>query len=86
MPAPSRFSKGGLQPRFVVERTDGQPIGADRRYSLVLDISGADPHAIAAANAYADSVQTANPQLADDIRKALADPVNAPPQHRYAGR
>lgn len=80
----SRYAKGGLEPRFVVERADGKPIDPSRRYCLVLDFSGADPHAIVAAIAYADSVQAENPQLATDIVYALAMPEIAPPQHRYA--
>lgn len=80
----SRYRNGGLEPRFIIERTDGKPIPADRRYSLVLDFSGADPHARVAAQAYADSVRAGNPVLAADIEAALADPQNAPSQHRYA--
>lgn len=79
----SRYSQGPLEERFVIERVDGAPIAPDRRYSMVLDFSGADPHAVAAARAYADSVQAENPVLADGIRAALADPANAPKQHRY---
>lgn len=79
----SRYAKGGLEPRFVIERADGKPIISTRRYSLVLDFSGADPHAIIAARAYADSVEAENPALASDIRAALADPTKAPAQHRY---
>lgn len=81
---PSRYAKGGLEPRFVIERADGKPIDPSRRYSLVLDFSGADPHAVVAARAYAESVQAENPILAQDIRFALATPEIAPAQHRYA--
>lgn len=80
----SRYKSGGLEPRFIIERADGKPIAADRRYSLVLDFSGADPHARVAALVYAELVREENPQLAEDIKTALADPANAPPQHRYA--
>ena len=80
----SRYATGGLEPRFIIERSDGQSIPSDRRYSLVLDFSGADPHARLAALVYAASVGQENPQLEADIRAALADPVNAPAQHRYA--
>ncbi|MDC9825662.1 hypothetical protein PRN20_18160 [Devosia sp. ZB163] len=80
----SRYKTGGLEPRFVINRADGKAIDPSRRYSLVLDFSGADPHAIAAANAYADSVEVENPELAADIRAALANPANAPAQHGYA--
>ena len=37
-----------------------------------------------AATAYAENVRSENPQLADDILAALADPAKAHPQHRYA--
>lgn len=79
----SRYAQGGLEPRFIIERIDGKPIPASRRYSLVLDFSGADPHALKAAHAYADSVEAENPQLAADIRAAVADPTTAPAQHGY---
>jgi hypothetical protein len=81
----SGYKEGGLEPRFVIERADGKPIPANRRYSLVLDISGADPHARIAVLVYAGLVREDNPQLADDLKAALDDPQNAPPQHRYAG-
>jgi hypothetical protein len=79
----SRYSQGPLETRFIIERSDGLPIPSDRRYSMVLDFSGSDPHAIVAARAYADSVQAENRVLADGIRAALADPSLAPKQHRY---
>lgn len=79
----SRYAKGGLEERFVVERLDGKPIDPDRRYSMVLDFSGSDPHALVAAEAYAASVQGENEGLAAGIRAAIADPANAPKQHRY---
>jgi hypothetical protein len=80
----SNAKHGGLEPRFIIERQDGQPIKADRRYSLVLDFSGADPWAISAAKAYAAACEAENPQLAADIRAAIANPADAPAQHRYA--
>ena len=84
MPHPSRYSVGGLEPRFLIERSDGKPIESSRRYCLVLDFSGADPHARVAAQAYADSVRSENADLADDIEAALREPASAPAQHRYA--
>lgn len=81
---PTRATSGGLEPRFVIERADGKPIDPTRRYSLVLDFSGADPHALVAAKAYADSIRPANVQLADDIEAAISNPAAAPAQHRYA--
>ena len=80
----SGYMSGGLEPRFIIERADGTPIPSDRRYSLVLDFSGRDPHAVKAAKAYADSVEAENPVLAADIRAALEFPATAPAQHRYA--
>lgn len=80
----SRYIEGTLEPRFVIERADGAPIDPMRRYSLVLDFSGADPHALVAARAYAESVQIENPDLADAIRGALDNPRSAPAQHNYA--
>jgi hypothetical protein len=80
----SRYSTGGLEPRYTIERVDGRPIPSERRFPLVLDIAGSDPHALAAFRAYADSVEADNPQLAADIRRGLADPLSVPAQHRYA--
>jgi len=81
----TRATSGGLEQRFLIERADGQPIDPSRRYSLVLDFSGADHHAVVAAKAYADSIRETNPQVADDIERALLDPAgHAPAQHRYA--
>ncbi len=82
MSEPSRYKQGGLEERFIITRVDGKPIDLSRRYSLVLDFSGADPHARVAAKAYADSVRPENPDLADGIEAALVDPANAPRQHR----
>ena len=83
MTTPSGYRQGGLQPRFIIERADGRPIDPSRRYSLVLDFSGADPHALVAARAYAESVRAENPALAADIEVAIDYPADAPPQHRY---
>lgn len=79
----SRYRTGGLEERFIIERIDGQPINTTRRYGMVLDFSGSDPHALVAVKAYADSVRSENPQLAADIEAAIADPSKAPKQHRY---
>jgi hypothetical protein len=79
----SRYISGGLEERFIIERLDGQPINPTRRYGMVLDFSGSDPHALVAAQAYAESVRDENPQLAEDIMAAIADPSKAPKQHRY---
>lgn len=79
----SRSNSGGYQPRFVIERVDGEPIPSDRRY-MVLSFDGSDPEAVHALALYADLKEQANPELADDIRRNIADPSAAPAQHRYA--
>lgn len=67
----SRYKTGGFEPRFTVTRTDGKPCRAGARY-MVLDGSGADPHAYRALRTYADSVRGENSKLADDLEKMLA--------------
>lgn len=79
----SRSNMGGYEPRFMIERTDGQPISSERRY-MVLSFDGSDPEAVEALFQYAALKEATNPQLAADIRKHIADPSNAPAQHRYA--
>lgn len=79
----SRANIGGYEPRFTIERTDGQPISAERRY-MVLSFDGSDPEAVEALLFYADMKADANPQLAADIRANIENPANAPAQHRYA--
>ena len=79
----SRYADGGLEERFVIARRDGKPIDPSRRYSLVLDFSGADPHARVAARAYAASVRGENPKLAEDIHAALDNPYAAPRQYDH---
>jgi hypothetical protein len=64
----SRYATGGFGPRFVVTRTDGKPCRESARY-FVLDISGADPHAVKAARAYAESVYEENRHLAAGRRE-----------------
>lgn len=79
----SRSNTGGYEPRFVIERADGQPIDTRRRY-MVLSFDGSDPEAVAALKYYASLKHEKNPQLASDIRKHISAPLNAPAQHRYA--
>lgn len=69
--AKSRYGAGGFSPRFVVRRKDGKPCRAEARY-MVLDGSGADPHALLALKVYAASVRAENPELADDLERMLA--------------
>lgn len=76
----SNYKQGGFEERFIVVRRDGQPVRPEARY-IVLDYSGADQHAIRALNAYADSVESENPQFAEDIRMAIAEPESGPIQH-----
>lgn len=79
----SRSNSGGYEPRFNVERTDGQPISPDRRY-MVLAFDGSDPEAVQAILHYADLKEATNPLLAADIRANIDNPASAPAQHRYA--
>lgn len=79
----SRANIGGYEPRFTIERTDGKPITADRRY-MVLSFDGSDPEAVAALRYYAALKEEVNPDLATDLRSHLNNPADAPAQHRYA--
>lgn len=76
----TRSIAGGFEARFNVARTDGKPIRPDARY-IVLDYSGADPHAIKALQVYADSIESENAQMAADLRNALKNPSDWPAQH-----
>lgn len=76
----TRATNGGFEDRFCVTRRDGKPIREGARY-IVLDYSGADPHAIVALDAYANSIFGENPQMADDLIEALANPNAWPAQH-----
>jgi hypothetical protein len=76
----TRANTGGFEDRFRVTRTDGQPINAERRY-IVLAYDGSDPAAHNAINAYAEYIESDNPQLAADFRDALANPTKYPAQH-----
>lgn len=67
----SRYGSGGFSPRFVVTRTDGKPCRSSARY-IVLDGSGADPHAVEALKDYARRVRADNPEMADDLERMLA--------------
>jgi len=80
---PDYLDGRGLVDRFRIERLDGEHIDPTRRYGLVLDLSGQDPHALKAAKAYAESVKADNPALSSDIFAARANPFAAPKQHRY---
>lgn len=82
MPHESRSNTGGYEPRFIIERTDGNPIPPDRRY-MVLSFDGSDPEAVRALWAYAFFKEDRNPKLALDIRSHLSNPKDAPAQHRY---
>lgn len=79
----SRYSEGGFTERFSVVRLDGKATRPSARY-IVLDYSGADPHAVVALRSYADSVESENQQFAEDIRAAIANPHDAPAQHPCA--
>lgn len=79
----SRYSSGGFAERFSVVRLDGKATRPEARY-IVLDYSGADPHAVKALQVYAESVEKENPEFAADLRRALGDPRNGPAQHPCA--
>lgn len=79
----SRYSSGAFSERFAVVRLDGNPTRPEARY-MVLDYSGADPHAVVALKAYADSVEAENAEFAQSIREALANPADGPAQHPCA--
>ncbi len=66
----SRYKSGGFSPRFVVRRADGEPCRPGARY-MVLDGSGADPHAWFALKTYARLVAAENPELAADLEAML---------------
>jgi hypothetical protein len=76
----TRALVGGFEDRFCVTRRDGKPIRPSARY-IVLDYSGADPHAVAALRAYAFSIRVDNPDMAFDVLDALASPEKWPAQH-----
>jgi len=73
-------NQGGFEDRFRVTRVDRQPIKPERRY-IVLAYDGSDPHAQVALEAYADSIQAENPNMAEDLRDALRCPQAYPAQH-----
>jgi hypothetical protein len=75
----TRATSGGFEDRFTVVRNDGK-VNIEARY-LVLDYSGRDPHAIPAIKAYADSIESDNPQMAANLRDALENPQNYPHQN-----
>jgi len=74
------YGERGFVERYLVRRVDGKPTAPEARY-FVLNFDGSDPHAIRALQAYADSVKTENPELADDLEAAIANPEEAPAQH-----
>ena len=79
----TRANSGGYEPRFIIERTDGEPIAADRRY-MVLSFDGSDPEAVEALKFYAFLKTPQNPALAKDVLSNIISPATAPAQHRYA--
>lgn len=67
----SDYKKGGLEPRYKIEKTNGEPINPNAKYFILR--YDKDPHARVALLAYANSIALENPQLAnqliDDIAK-----------------
>jgi hypothetical protein len=76
MSEPSRYASGGFSPRFIITRADGKPCRPEARY-MVLDGSGADPHAVEVLKDYANRVRAENPELAADLERMIAG--NWPP-------
>ena len=62
----------GIYPKFKVERltSSSRGINHDHCQYFVLDITH-DPHALAAASAYADSCEAERPNLAADLRATV---------------
>jgi hypothetical protein len=79
----SRSNTGGYEPRFIIERADGEPIASGRRY-MVLSFDGSDPEGVEAIRHYAKLKASSNPELTADILANLDNPAGAPAQHRYA--
>lgn len=75
----SRYGTGGFEDRFRVTRTDGKDIRNSARY-LVLNYAE-DPHAKAAIEAYAASIEGENSAMAADLRECLTNPSKFPAQH-----
>lgn len=59
----------GLYPKYTVIKNNGEQDPEADYFVLRLD---KDPHARAAAKAYADSIKEENPNLAFDIREQVA--------------
>jgi len=63
--------KRGLYGKYIIQKRSGEPVDPQAVYfTLRLDT---DPHARAAVQAYAESCQAENPELAADLRTLLEE-------------
>ena len=69
------WKKGGWRMKYAIAKTSGKPVDPDAVY-FVLRLD-ADPNARIAAQAYAESVEEVNPELARDIRTKLHETLEA---------
>ncbi len=74
------YKRGGWRPPYIIHKADGSDVDPEAIY-FVLRLD-ADPHARAAAFAYALSVQDDNLQLACDLRDKIYEGVDADRQRR----
>lgn len=65
----SNYKEGGLEPRYKLEKTNGEAMDADAKYFILR--YDKDPHAQVAILAYAKSVENENPQLSRDLIKEV---------------
>ncbi len=64
------YEKGGWKDKYIITKRHGNgPVDKKAKY-FVLRFDK-DPHARVAMAAYADSVESVNPQFAEDIRKKI---------------
>lgn len=65
------MSRRGLYPKYIVEKVNGKPSDPNANYFVLrLDT---DPHARHAIRAYANSIRSQNPELAEDLDNLIAE-------------
>ena len=87
LPTADGHDPDGLRMKYRIERVDGRDVVFGPHYGcalFVLDLTH-DPHARAAALAYADSADSTRPQLADDLRKKVMVAANEDVAKAVAG-
>jgi hypothetical protein len=73
-PRKKGYEKGGWRHKYIIQKTNGHPLDPEARYFVLrFDAPGGDPHARVAMRAYADSVRSDNPRLADDVIKKVKE-------------